>query len=113
MFRTRGIENEVRAALGAELDTIVVVQFPAVDLFASHERTQAAACVHDHKVDAVGLNDSVIARDPRVGHDQVFIRLATDSERHVIERNGPLLRAVHKDQLRKWTRSRRYCGRGS
>jgi hypothetical protein len=54
--------------------------------------------VLNEKPSALGDDQGMIAGNPRVSDDQVFVNFASDAERSVIEIERPLLAALDENQ---------------
>src|SRR5260370_6125718 len=103
LLQTGGIENEVGSALDSKFDTVVEVQLVSLDFGAINVHALFAPLIKNHVVSTFRVDHGMIARDARIGNHQVLVAIAADRERHMVERNFTLLRAVHERQLRART----------
>src|SRR5260370_13940992 len=103
LLQTGGIENEVRSALDPKFDTVVEVLLVSIDFGCMNVHALFAPLIKNHVVSTFRVDHGMIARDARIGNHQVLVAIAADRERHMVERNFTLLRAVHEHQLRART----------
>ena len=91
-------EQNIRRALHAEFNVIVATQLAPVDPLAVDEGAVAAALVEN--VDAIRLFQemSMLARDARIGHDQVAIGATANGKGEVIEHQSAAVRPFHHHQ---------------
>src|SRR2546423_6311772 len=99
------MENCVNCVANTEFQAIVSFQLFAIDALAINERTVFAVLVLNKKRPVLRNQQSMLARDARVGDHQVLVHSATDAERRVVESHRSLLRAVNENQTRKKTRT--------
>ena len=104
----RGIENRVGRIPRSEFQAIIPLQFLALNSFAIDECAVLAALI-DQEEKSVFLqhNERVIALHSRIRDNQIFIYLASHTERSAVENNIFLLVSLHQHQRRKHSRPRR------
>ena len=101
--RVRGIEQNVGGIARAEFEAVAALQFLALDALSVDEGAVLAAQVDQEKILSLLHDLGVVARDARVGDDQVFINLAADVERRAVQDNVLLLGSLYEDKRGKHT----------
>ena len=91
-------EQHIRLALRAEFDAIIPRQLAAVDAFSVHERAVTAALVHYINAVRLPRELGMLARDARIGHNQVAVGPAADGVRIMIKHQGTTVGPFHHDQ---------------
>ena len=99
------IEDDVGNIAHAEFKAVVFFQDLPLHSLAINEGPMLAALVDDVETSIFGNDDCVIARNARVGNDEILINLATDGERAVVEIDGLLFIALHEHQGGKDSRT--------
>ena len=91
------MKNQVGNIARAKLQTIVALQFMAIDLFAINKRAVLASQVNNKKLAIFRHDRSVLARYPRIRNHQIAIDLAPHRIRSVIQRQRLLIASLYKN----------------
>ena len=91
-----GMEHDVGHIADAELHAIVPLQRLTLHPFAVDESSVLAALVHYPELPVFRGDQSMVAGDARIGHDQVLINFASHRERSVIEIHHALVVPLHE-----------------
>src|SRR5947209_11880218 len=97
------MKNRIDRVTRAELKPVVAFQLLSFNSLAIDEGTVLAAQVLNEKAAIFRDEEGMVTRDPRVGDNQVFVHLAADAERRVVESQHPLLADMDEDQAGKNT----------
>src|SRR5579864_749036 len=90
------IKENVGRITRTEFQPIAALQFLALDALPVHERAMLAAQIFDEEFLTLLHDLSMVARDSRIGDDEVLIHLAADGERSAIQNDILLLATLHK-----------------
>src|SRR5690349_5952027 len=90
------VEDDVDMVLRTEMNAVAVRQSVAVHLLTVDEGPMLASLI-DNAIFAVNQDDlGMIARDPRIGNDEVLLGTTANREWHLLQRDLPLLLAFYE-----------------
>src|SRR5215470_2740146 len=95
------MEYRIDGVTRAEFQAVVALELFTLYSFAVDERAMLAALVLDKKLSVLGNYDRMVAGDPGIGDDQVFLHLAANAKRTVVEVESSLLAALDENQAGK------------
>lgn len=90
------VEDDMDMVLRTEVNTVAVRQSVAVNLLPIDEGPVLAPLI-DNAVFAINQDDlGMVARDTRVGNDEVLLGTTANREWHLLQRDLPLLLAFYE-----------------
>src|SRR5215469_5988416 len=95
------MEQDVSRIPGSKLEPVAALQLLPLDPLAVHKRPVLAPKVFNKEVMPILHDLGVIARDPRICDYQVFVHLASHSERSPVQNDILLFTSLHEDKGRK------------